>query len=390
MTYHPYQDPTVDKTDAPILSSANPFKLAVFSVNIGQGLVMSDAEELAKGTWEESVRLARTAERLGFEAMVPLARWRGHGGRTNPHHRSLETFTWAAGLSALTQHIQVFATFHVPTVHPVMAAKMAATVDHISGGRFGLNIVAGWQPDELRMFGADKHDHDERYGVADEWTRLVKRLWTEEGDFDFEGAHFTAPGAFSEPKPIQRPGPPIMSAGISPAGRDFAARHADLIFAAIENAAKTADTVRDIKEMARERYGRELKVFGVGHVTCADTEEQARADYQRVIIDRGDWDAARATIEKLMQHSQTVDYASSETRRLMEGVIRAFFAHPLTGTPEQVVAGMREMADAGLDGMALTWNDYDEGLRQYEEALLPLLVEAGLRVPVPAATPARA
>ncbi len=380
-------DPRLDKANSPILASPNPFKLACFSANIGGGLVMSDVDELPKATWDEQVRLVRKAEEVGFEAMIPLARWRGHGGRINPHHRSLETFTWAAGLSALTERINIFATFHVPTVHPVMAAKMATTVDHISGGRFGMNIVAGWQPDELAMFGADKRDHDERYAVADEWAQIVKQLWETEGDSEFHGKFFEIVNAFSEPKPLQRPGPPMMSAGISPAGQDFAARHCDMIFAAIENPAKTAEKVASIKQMAKERYGRELKVFGVGHITCADSDEEARAEYERVVIEHGDWDAAKVTIGKLMAHSQTVDYESSEIRRLMEGVIRAFFAHPLTGSPETIVGQIKEMADAGLEGMAITWNDYDLGLEQYERMLHPLMVQAGLRVPADVAVP---
>lgn len=375
-------DPVLDKFDAEVLASPNAFKLALFSFNIGGGLVMSDADGLAECTWEESRRLALAAEAAGFEALVPLARWRGHGGRTNPAARSFEAFTWAAAVSAVTSTVQVFATFHVPAVHPVMAAKMAATVDHISGGRFGLNIVAGWQPDELAMLGAGKRDHDERYAVADEWATIVQRLWTEDEAFDFDGRFFQAPGAYSNPKPLQKPGPVIMSAGISPAGRDFASRHADMIFAAISNPTKTGETVRDIKEGARAKYGRELKVFGVGHITCRDTEEEAQAYYDHVIHDRGDWEAAKATVSKLMQHSQTVDYESAETRALMEGAIRAFFAHPLTGTPEQIADAIKEMADAGLEGMAITFNDYDDGLERYREQIQPLLVERGLRVPL--------
>ena len=343
---------------------------------------MSDAEGLAEATWAESVRLAQAAEGAGFEALVPLARWRGHGGRIDPAHRSFEAFTWAAGIAAVTSTVQVFATVHVPALHPVVAAKMAATVDHISDGRFGLNIVAGWQPDELRMLGAAKRDHDERYAVADEWARLVKELWQSTGEFDFAGEHFTASGAFSEPKPVQEPGPVVMSAGISPAGQDFACKHADMIFAAISNPAATAEKVRAIKQNARERYGRELRVFGVGHVTCRDTEAEARAYFDHVIHDHGDWDAAKTTVAKLMAHSQTVDYESAEVKELMEGAIRAFFAHPLTGTPEQIAVAIAEMAAAGLEGMAITFNDYDDGLARYRRQILPLLVDAGLRRPL--------
>lgn len=375
-------DPEYRREDAPILASANRFKLALFSHNIGGGLLMSDAEGLPEATWEESVRLAQAAEQAGFEAVVPLARWRGHGGRINPANRSFEAFTWAAGIAAVTSRVQIFATFHVPAVHPVLAAKMAATIDHISGGRFGLNIVAGWQPDELAMLGAAKRDHDERYEVADEWAQLVKQLWEQEGEFDFEGRFFQAPRAFSEPKPLQKPGPVVMSAGISPAGRNFASKHANMIFAAISDPAKTADTVREIKQFAQAEHGRELKVFGVGHITCRDTEAEAKAYYDHVIVEHGDWEAAQSTVAKLMQHSQTVDYESAKMRGLMEGAIRAFFAHPLTGTPEQIASAIAEMADAGLEGMAITFNDYDDGLERYERQILPLLIEKGLREPL--------
>jgi FMNH2-dependent dimethyl sulfone monooxygenase len=97
----------------------------------------------ARGSWEENLRLARWADRLGLDAIVPIARWRGYGGEANLGDRSFETFTWATGLLAATRRIQVFATMHVPLGHPLAVAKMGATADHISGGRFGLNIVAG-------------------------------------------------------------------------------------------------------------------------------------------------------------------------------------------------------------------------------------------------------
>ncbi|MBV9417164.1 MAG: LLM class flavin-dependent oxidoreductase, partial [Solirubrobacterales bacterium] len=192
-------DAAVPSAEAPILSGPNRLKLAVFGINENRGLVMSTAPGPPEATWEQSVRLVSEAERLGFEAVIPLARWLGYGGRQNLGARCFETFTWAAGLAALTTRIQVFATFHVPTVHPVMAAKMVATIDHISNGRFGLNIVAGWQPAEIAMFGSPQREHDERYEVSDEWTELVKRLWTADAPFDFEGRYFTAPAAYSDP-----------------------------------------------------------------------------------------------------------------------------------------------------------------------------------------------
>jgi len=378
-------DLTVDKAEAPILGGANRFKLACFSHNIGGGLLMTDVDGPPKAVWSEQVRIAKLADRVGFEALVPLARWRGHGGKTNPQHRSFETFTWAAGMAAVTDQINVFATVHVPTVHPVMAAKMGATIDHISGGRFGLNVVAGWNPDELAMFGVDKRDHDERYDVADEWIRLVKQLWQTKGDSEFRGKYFDVDAGFSEPKPIQSPYPPVMSAGASPTGQAFAASHSDMIFVAVADPSETAEKVASIKEMARERYGRELKVFAVGYITCADTDEKAQAEYSRVILEHADWDAAKESIAKIMAHSHTIDFESSEMKALLESLLRSFFANPLTGSPETIARQIKQYSDAGLEGMAVTFSDYERGLLQYERELLPLLIDAGLRTPVVAA-----
>ena len=128
-------------------------------------------------------------------------------------------------MSALTKYSGVFATSHVPTMHPVMAAKQAATIDHIGGGRFTLNVVTGWYRPEIEMFGAPLLEHDTRYDMAAEWIEIIKRLWTSDKEFDFEGSFYKVKGALIAPKPIQQPHPVIMCAGASPKGREFSARY---------------------------------------------------------------------------------------------------------------------------------------------------------------------
>ena len=90
---------------------------------------------------------------MEFEALVPVGRWRGFGGVTNFNGPGFEAFSWAAGIGASTKYSSVFATSHVPTVHPIMAAKQCTTIDHITGGRFTLNVVTGWHKPEIEMFG---------------------------------------------------------------------------------------------------------------------------------------------------------------------------------------------------------------------------------------------
>ena len=226
----------VDKLATPVLSDENALKLGIFGINLRGGVTLAEVEGRVQATWEENVALARRPTASGLDAIVPVARWRGYGGGSNLGERSFETFTWATGLLARHARIQVFATFHVPLGHPVLAAKMGATADHISGGRFGLNIVAGWNPRSSRCSASTQREHDERYEVADEWAEVLKQLWTVEGESDFHGRYFDVParGARS-PSRCRSPYPVIMNAGTSPAGRGFAARHSDLIFAGLTN-----------------------------------------------------------------------------------------------------------------------------------------------------------
>jgi dimethylsulfone monooxygenase len=375
-------DAPVDKFRQPVLNDENQLKLALFGINLRGGVTLSDVEGKAEATWEENQRLAMHADRLGLDAIVPVARWRGYGGSSNLGERSFETFTWASGLLAATRRIQVFATFHVPLAHPVLAAKMVTTADHVSGGRFGLNIVAGWYAQELAMFGLAQREHDERYEVADEWAQVLKQLWTVDGEHDFHGRYFDVPAAFMEPKPLQKPYPVIMNAGTSPAGRNFAAKHSDLIFAGLTNAETAPQQIAEIKALAREQFGREIRVFGRGHIVCRDTEREAEEYYDYVHRQVADFDGAANVTGISKIHSQSTDWTADE-RKLLEGMVAGFWGIPMVGSPDQVTQKLIDLHAAGADGIAISFVNYDEGLDQMERLLLPRLIEAGVRGPLP-------
>ena len=112
-------------------------------------LYLNDGNLPGKTTW----KLPRWRTRANLEFMLPLGRWAGYGGETDHNGTSFETLTWASGLLAATQNIMAFSTLHVALVHPIFAAKQMVTADHIGKGRFGLNIVCGWNADEFNMFG---------------------------------------------------------------------------------------------------------------------------------------------------------------------------------------------------------------------------------------------
>jgi len=365
------------RSSNPLLGSPNRLKLGVFGVNVSNGCAMTDMPESLKAEWKESVAIAQAAEAAGIEAMIPVARWRGMGGSVNFNHRNFETFSWAAGLAAVTEKIAVFATFHVPTVHPVRAAKEVATIDHISDGRFCLNMVAGWNDIEIGMFGVPQKEHDERYEYAEDWVSVCKDLWTKSGDFDYSGKYFSVPNAYSEPKPVQDPFPVLMSAGNSERGQHFAAKHCDVNFVVAPDIETCGQIAAQVKKLARETYGRDIMVFGQGYIVCRDTEEEAVAYRDKYVRDKGDWQGVRNLLDTLVPNSQSALGDGWES--MAANLIAGYGAIPLVGTADQVVAGMKQFADAGLDGISISWVDYLAGLDQFNKVLRPKLVAAGLR-----------
>ena len=166
----------------------NQFLLGTFASNCSGGMTVTKLPERWNSSWDNNLRLAKLLDAAGIDFMLPIARWIGYGGETNFHGGVLETITWAAGLLALTKNINVFATVHVAASHPVVVAKQIATIDQISRGRIGLNIVAGWNKPEYEALGLTlPDDHETRYGYAQEWFDIVKALWSREEAFDWNG-----------------------------------------------------------------------------------------------------------------------------------------------------------------------------------------------------------
>jgi len=229
-------------------------------------------------TWPNSRDIVTLADLAGFEAVVPVARWKGFGGETNFNGTCFETLAWAAGMGAVTNHASIFCTTHVPTIHPIVAAKQCTTVDHLTGGHFALNVVCGWYSQELRMFGLQTMGHDTRYAYADEWVEIVRKLWTDEDEFEYAGKFFTIEKGFHQPKPLQRPHPPIMNAGSSGIGARFAAKNADMAFIGFYEDGLDAGTaaVVEMRRIAREDFSRQLQIWTSCRVVCRPTEKEAR------------------------------------------------------------------------------------------------------------------
>ncbi len=350
-------------------------KLGVFSVNCSYGVNISHAPTTFRISWEHTLEIVRRADAMGFELALPVARWRGFGGSTDFNGESFETYTWAAGLAQATKNIMVAATSHVPTMHPIVAAKQATTIDHISNGRFALNLVMGWFTPEMEMFHGTQRAHDDRYRYGAEWLSIVKRLWTEEQPFDFETADFHLRQAQAHPKPIQKPHPVLINAGHSPAATEFSTREVDFCFVGNDSLDSVRAVAKRMRDKARTDHQRDIGICTSALVVCRETEAEARAAYQS-IIDHGDRVAAGNLMKVLGIESQSFNERIEKYR---ERIVAGWGTNPVLGTPEQVTEQLGKMSSAGLDGVVFGFLDYNEELKYFDSAVMPLLKQAGLR-----------
>lgn len=368
---------------------ANRLKLGTFGLNIDGACAISTVEDAFRLGWDEVADLVGTADAAGFEALVPVARWRGFGGPTNFNGRSFETFTWAAGVAASTRQSAVFSTCHVPTVHPIVAAKQGTTIDHISHGRFALNVVCGWFTPELEMFGAPIMEHDQRYAYAAEWIEILKLLWNSEEEFDYKGQYFRIERGFHQPKPIQQPFPAIMNAGGSRIGRHFAAKHCDLIFVHIkgENIEAAKRDIEEIRELAETRYGRAIQVWANCYCVLDDTDDKAHAFREYYVRQRGDWEAVDNLVKVLGLQSGVLPPEQLEAAKYH--FVAGWGGFPLVGCAASVAARLALLSDVGLNGALLSWPQYARGMTRFIEEVMPLLEGDGLREPAGAPAAAK-
>jgi alkanesulfonate monooxygenase SsuD/methylene tetrahydromethanopterin reductase-like flavin-dependent oxidoreductase (luciferase family) len=227
----------------------------------------------------------------------------------------------------------------------------------------------------MEMFGGKQRDHDERYKFGGEWLEFAQELWTRDGLFDFEGEFFNAKGVEAYPKPLSGPRPALINAGTSPAGLEFSAKYVDVNLTALDSLDSMKTHSEKIKATARDKYNRKIQVMTYALVVCRDTEEQAKADHRR-IIDEGDWDGARNVMSALGMESQSF---AAQIEKFQERFIAGWGGINIVGTPEQVVQQFQELSDAGMDGAILGFLDYAEELEHFNEKVMPLLREAGLR-----------
>ncbi len=366
------------------MHGSNQLQIGLFGSNCSSGRAVTLVPERWSGNWVDNKRLAQLADEAGIDFLLPIGRWKGYGGDTDYQGTTLETITWATALLALTKHITVFGTVHAPIFNPVVAAKEMVTADHVGEGRFGLNIVVGWNEGEFDMFGVEQRAHEDRYVYAQEWIDVIKMIWSEREDFDFDGQYLHMKAIRGKPKPYGGTRPVIMNAGASATGRAFAVKNCDAFFlqASRTSLQETAQKVRAAQAAARA-VGREIGCYTVGVVTCRPTRKEAEEYFRHCIVEHADWSAVDGILALKNISPQTVPMQEYLLKR--NQYAQGMGGLPIVGDPDHVAAQLADLSKAGLTGIAISLVNYLEELPYFCDAVIGRLQHWGLRAKAPAA-----
>jgi pyrimidine oxygenase len=339
-------------------------EFGVFLPIANGGWIVSRTTPVLDGGWLQNRDAAIIAEQEGFDFVMAMGKWRGFGGQTCHWGSSLESVTMMAGIAAITSRIKVWATMHAILHNPAVAAKMIATLDQISGGRAGLNIVAGAYRGEFEQMDAwdEKLDHDARYDLTQEWTTIVKRLWREHS-VDFDGEYFTFKDCVSEPKPSGMPF--LICAGMSDRGFDFSVRETDGCFIGGRDIAETREASLRAKKLAA-KLAKPIRTYCMMTVIIGDTDQeaQARAQIYRQGLDEG------AVLGMLRSYGVEGNAMTARAQG-------AFMTQTVIGTPQTCASQIETfLRDCDIDGLMFIYDDYAQGMRATGREILPWLREA--------------
>lgn len=293
-----------------------------------------------------AVDVVRKAEAYGFQTTLIAERFLGP---------DLEAWILSAALAGETSSIELMVAVHPGIVAPQVVAKMGASLDRISGGRFAVNIVNGWWQEEFDLFGNGGwiDDPAPRYRRMDEFIQVIQGLWTEER-YSLDGAFYRVDGGSLPIKPVQRPHPPIYAASRSDPGREVIARRGDVWFVAYAPDYRLAD--QNMADMARDvaametlsqSHGRRLSYGISAHVICAESKAEAE--------------------------SQAADLQLYGEKDRVAAVAAKALGPGLFGTPREIADRIDRYREIGIDCFMLHFHPMIEGLDLFAAEVMPLL-----------------
>jgi len=356
-------------------------QIGVFIPIGSRGWLISTTAPQTMPSFDLNRTIVQRAEFYGLDFALAMIKLRGYNGPSEYWVHNLEAFTLMAGIAAVTKKIKLFASCAMLTMPPALTARMAVTVDSIAPGRFGVNMVTGWQPKEYQQMGIEltPEHFARRYDYASEYVQVMQELWTT-GVSNFKGDFFQMDDCVLSPRPTGHI--PIVGAGQSEAGMEFVAKYGDYNFVGAGggagqdlNATGTGPLKQTVArvEAAAKKTGRDTGAFTLLMVIADRTEEMAFAKWEHykkgTDIEALQWQADQAAAD--------VNAAAGSTAAGLQRGIKN--PQPtgmlkLIGSYEQVAAMLDEIAATpGLKGIMLTFDDFIVGIEQFGEHIQPLM-----------------
>ena len=348
-------------------------KIGIFSPIGNNGWLLSENAPQYKPSFELNKQIVQRAEHYGFDFALSMIKLRGFGGKTEFWDYNLETFTLMAGLAAVTSKIQIYATAATLVMPPAIVARMASTIDSISNGRFGLNVVTGWQAPEytqMNMWPGDEY-FGKRYEYLSEYVEILRELWAT-GKSDFKGEFFQMEDCQVKPRP--QADMKIICAGQSDSGLAFSAKYADynFVFGKGLNTPTAYAEINDRLKVHTYQTGRDVQTYVLFMVIAAQTDEEAMAKWQHY-NDGADIEA----IDWLMNQGNKDKTSGSDTNiRQMASSVSPVNINmgTLVGSYEKVAAMLDEISSIeGTEGILLTFDDFIQGIEDFGQYIQPLM-----------------
>ena len=347
-------------------------QVGVFLPINNNGWLISETAPQYMPSFDLNKAIAQKAEQHGLDFLLSMIKLRGFGGKTEFWEHGLESFTLMAGIAAVTERIRIYATCPTLVIPPAFAARMANTIDSISHGRFGLNLITGWQPPEYTQMGlwpGDEHFRN-RYRMLDEYAGILRALW-DSGVSDFKGDYYRMEDCRVRPQPS---GPmPIICAGSSDEGLAFSARWADHAFCLGKGVnTPTAFAGNNARlALATAKTGRAVSVFVLVMVIAAETDAEAMARWRH--YNAGVDLAAIGWLAE--QGAKDTHNADTNVRQLAapEGAVNINMG-TLVGSYASVARMLDEMAAVpNTGGVLLTFDHFLEGVDAFGTRIQPLM-----------------
>jgi len=347
-------------------------EVGVFIPIGNNGWLISKAAPQYMPSFELNRRIVLSAERYGLDFALSMIKLRGFGGETRFWDYNLESFTLMAGLASVTRRIGLYASVGTLSIPPAIAARMAVTIDGISGGRFGLNIVTGWQRAEYEQMGlwpGEVH-YARRYDQAAEYVQIMRELW-QTGRSDFKGDFFQMDDCRLLPIP-QAP-IRIICAGQSEAGMRFTARHGDVNFfqgVGLNTPTAHAVTTARLAAEVAANGGRDVGACLLFMVIADETDAAAMAKWQRY-CDGIDQPAVDWMIGQALADRNAPATASARKKALPERPINLNMG-TLVGSYASIASMLDEAAEVpGTTGVMLCFDDFVAGMEAFGTRIQP-------------------